>query len=83
MGSPCYRSDQEKTLTGLVLTVILAVIFTAFQALEYYTSPFTISDSVYGATFFLATGFHGFHVIIGTIFLTVCTIKINLSSFYS
>jgi cytochrome c oxidase subunit 3 len=68
--------SRKDAFIGLVLTVILAVIFTALQALEYYTSPFTISDSVYGATFFLATGFHGFHVIIGTIFLTVCTIRL-------
>jgi cytochrome c oxidase subunit 3 len=54
------------------LTFILAIIFTGFQAFEYYNAPFTISDSVYGSTFFLATGFHGFHVFIGTCFLIVC-----------
>jgi len=60
----------------LILTVILAIIFTSLQAFEYYSAPFTISDGVYGSTFFMATGFHGFHVFIGTCFLTVCTIRL-------
>ena len=68
--------SRKDAFIGLVLTVILAAFFTLLQAFEYYTAPFTISDSVYGATFFMATGFHGFHVIIGTIFLTVCTIRL-------
>jgi heme/copper-type cytochrome/quinol oxidase subunit 3 len=57
---------------GLVLTVALAVIFTGCQAFEYVNAGFTISDSVYGSTFYMATGFHGFHVFIGTCFLSVC-----------
>ena len=53
---------------GLIITVTLATIFTSLQYLEYITA----SDEVYGATFYTATGFHGFHVFIGTCFLIVC-----------
>ena len=69
-------SHRSQAITALVVTVILAVIFTGFQGLEYVTAPFNISDGIYGSCFFLATGFHGFHVIIGTIFLTVCLIRL-------
>jgi cytochrome c oxidase subunit 3 len=68
--------SREGAFAGLFLTVGLAIIFTSLQALEYYTAAFSISDSVYGATFFLATGFHGFHVFIGTCFLTICTLRL-------
>jgi len=67
---------RQEALYGLALTVILAVIFTGFQAYEYYEAPFTISDGIYGSTFFMSTGFHGLHVIIGTIFLTVCLYRL-------
>jgi cytochrome c oxidase subunit 3 len=65
--------SRKGAFLGLLLTVFLAVVFTGLQVLEYCTAPFSISDSAYGATFFLATGFHGFHVFIGTCFLIVCT----------
>lgn len=68
--------DSRNAIAGLVVTIALAVVFTGFQALEYIEAPFTISDGIYGSTFFMATGFHGFHVIIGTIFLTVCLIRL-------
>jgi cytochrome c oxidase subunit 3 len=64
--------NREQTILGLSLTIILGLIFTALQAMEYVEAPFTIADSVYGSTFFVATGFHGLHVIIGTLFLIVC-----------
>jgi cytochrome c oxidase subunit 3 len=51
---------------------VLGIFFTILQAMEYYEVSFTIADSVYGSTFFVATGFHGLHVIIGSIFLLVC-----------
>jgi cytochrome c oxidase subunit 3 len=71
------RSSQ----IGLFLTICLAIIFTALQVFEYVNAPFSISDGIYGSTFFMATGFHGFHVFIGTCFLTVCLIRLGLNHF--
>jgi len=56
----------------------LGLNFTAIQAYEYFEAPFTIADSAYGSTFFVATGFHGLHVIIGTIHNTKLLIKSSL-----
>jgi len=66
---------RYQAIIGLLLTCFLALIFTGLQVLEYQESSFDISDGVYGSTFFLATGFHGAHVLIGTIFLSVCLIR--------
>jgi cytochrome c oxidase subunit 3 len=63
-----YRSGS---LYGLVFTIILAIIFTALQGIEYTVSSFTLSDGIFGSCFYFGTGFHGLHVIIGTIFLSV------------
>ena len=60
--------ERKDAIISLIITLILAVFFTALQAFEYVNAGFTISDSVFGSTFFMATGFHGFHVIIGTTF---------------
>lgn len=59
----------------LFITVALGTLFTFVQGYEYAHAPFTFSESIYGATFFMATGFHGFHVLIGTIFLIVCLFR--------
>ena len=72
---------KEPAKIALFLTLILALTFTAFQGYEYIEASFDISDGVYGSTFFMATGFHGFHVIIGTIFLTVCFFRLARNHF--
>ena len=65
------QGNRTGALYGLVATVILAIIFTGFQGIEYTVSSFTISDGAFGSCFYFGTGFHGLHVIIGTAFLAV------------
>lgn len=65
------RGDKKTAIMALMLTVGLGGIFTMLQAMEYFETSYTIADSVFGSVFFVATGFHGLHVIIGTIFLFV------------
>jgi len=60
----------------LLITIILGIYFTILQGLEYYEARFTFADGVYGSTFFIATGFHGLHVIVGTLFLIVTIIRL-------
>lgn len=67
--------DRKSAIYGLIATVSLGIIFTALQGYEYASAPFTISDGVYGSVFYMATGFHGFHVLIGTLFLLVCLFR--------
>ncbi len=72
------ENDQRTAFKALLLTVALGVIFTSFQAYEYYEAiheGFTMEDGIFGSTFYMATGFHGLHVLIGTIFLIVCTLR--------
>src|SRR5579875_3349960 len=65
------QGNRKGSLYGLIYTLILAILFTGFQGIEYSVSSFTLSDGVFGTCFYFGTGFHGLHVIIGTIFLTV------------
>jgi cytochrome c oxidase subunit 3 len=67
--------NRDGLLKGLWLTIILGICFTSLQAYEYIHAPFNFKGITYGASFFMATGFHGFHVIIGTLFLTVNLIR--------
>ncbi len=69
------KNDNKGLIMWLWATVILGAAFTGFQAFEYMEAPFSISGGIYGTTFFMATGFHGFHVIVGTIFLAVCLVR--------
>ena len=67
--------NRKNSLIALLLTIVLGAYFTLLQAGEYFEATFSIADSVYGATFFVTTGFHGLHVIIGTIFLLTCLFR--------
>jgi cytochrome c oxidase subunit 3 len=69
------EGDRDGLKKGLWLTILLGATFTCVQAYEYSHAAFAFKGNIYGATFFMATGFHGFHVIIGTIFLIVCLIR--------
>nr|WFP43258.1 cytochrome c oxidase subunit III [Rhomboptera ligata] len=75
------EGNFSQTSQGLFLTIILGIYFSILQAYEYIESPFTIADAIYGSTFFMATGFHGIHVIIGTSFLLICLIRHHLFHF--
>jgi len=69
------HNDRKGLVWGLVCTIVLGLLFTSVQAYEYAHASFGFSGHIYGSTFFMATGFHGFHVIVGTIFLTVCLFR--------
>jgi cytochrome c oxidase subunit 3 len=66
------ENDRQGLKYGLILTILLGAAFTCVQAWEYSHALFHFSGNIYGATFFMATGFHGFHVLVGTVFLIVC-----------
>lgn len=66
------HNDRKGLTQGLGATVILGIVFTFLQGFEYMHAPFPFKEGIYGAVFFMATGFHGAHVIIGTLFLAVC-----------
>ena len=69
------ENDRDGLRWGLALTIALGILFSIVQAIEYTHAGFTFSGNMYGAAFYMATGFHGFHVFIGTVFLTVCLIR--------
>lgn len=69
------HNDRQGLKWGLILTIVLGVLFSVVQVYEYSLAGFGFSENIYGATFFMATGFHGFHVFIGTIFLIVCLFR--------
>nr|QNP09758.1 cytochrome c oxidase subunit 3 [Ochthebius sp. IBE<ESP> AN76] len=76
------ENNFYQTKQGLLLTVILGIYFTILQAYEYIEASFSIADAVYGSSFFMATGFHGIHVIIGTTFLLICYLR-HLNNHFS
>ncbi|MES2895224.1 MAG: cytochrome c oxidase subunit 3 [Pseudomonadota bacterium] len=84
------QGDRRGTQIGLILTILLGVLFTSIQAYEYahilqhnyfFGAEAQANSGLYGSSFFMATGFHGFHVLIGTIFLTVCLIRLMNGGF--
>jgi cytochrome c oxidase subunit 3 len=72
---------KRQTLLGLLSTLVLALLFTGLQGFEYVNAPFSISDGVYGSCFYLSTGFHGFHVFIGTIAIVVSFIRVIVNHY--
>jgi cytochrome c oxidase subunit 3 len=70
------HNDRAGAKLGLVFTVLLGMVFTMLQAYEYSHAAFTFDGTLYGSAFFMATGFHGAHVVIGTIFLAICLIRL-------
>jgi len=75
------QNDRRGLIWGLVLTIILGLSFTALQAYEYMHAAFEFSGHIYGSVFFMATGFHGVHVIVGTLFLAVCLLRALMGQF--
>lgn len=75
------HGDRDGLKKGLWATIILGLIFSAVQAYEYAVAPFPFGENTYGSAFYMATGFHGFHVIIGTLFLIVCLRRAYLGHF--
>ncbi len=77
------EGDKKTSVKALGITVVLGVVFLAMQTYEYMHAHFGFADNVYSSAFYMATGFHGFHVLIGTIFLTVCYFRAQKGHFSS
>ena len=72
------HNDRSGAKLGLLLTIVLGMGFTALQVIEYSHAGFTYDGTLYGSAFFMATGFHGAHVVIGTIFLAICLMRLMM-----
>nr|YP_009459964.1 cytochrome c oxidase subunit III [Eochionelasmus ohtai]AUT77218.1 cytochrome c oxidase subunit 3 [Eochionelasmus ohtai] len=70
------NQNHSQAVQSLMITIMLGFYFSLLQAYEYVEASFSISEAVYGSTFFVATGFHGLHVIIGSTFLTICLYRL-------
>ena len=75
------EGNRKHFIQGLLLTIFLGICFTCVQAFEYSHAAFGFQDGIYSSTFYMATGFHGFHVLVGTIFLTVCLVRVYKGHF--
>ena len=69
------HGDRDGLKQGLWATIALGVLFSSIQAYEYSVAPFNFGQNTYSSAFYMATGFHGFHVLVGTIFLSVCLFR--------
>lgn len=74
-------NDMADVKKGLLITIGLGLLFTCIQVFEYVHAPFTLKDGIYGSNFYMLTGFHGVHVLIGTIFLVVCYFRSKRNHF--
>uniref|UniRef100_A0AAU8L225 Cytochrome c oxidase subunit 3 n=1 Tax=Bryozoa sp. TaxID=2813608 RepID=A0AAU8L225_9BILA len=80
----CFFMQNSKSANmGLTLSIMLGIYFTLLQWMEFTEASFSINDSIYGSTFFVTTGFHGLHVIIGSIFLSVSLFRLKYNHFSS
>jgi cytochrome c oxidase subunit III len=70
-----HDNNRKDLVNGLILAIVLGMLFTVFQVYEYTHAAFGFAGNIYGASFYMATGFHGFHVLVGTIFLAVCLFR--------
>jgi len=73
--------DKSGVIFGLIVTVLLGGYFTFLQVNEYIMAQFTVTDGIYGSTFFVSTGFHGLHVLIGSLFLLICLLRAAFDGF--
>jgi cytochrome c oxidase subunit 3 len=76
-----HENNRKDLVNGLIIAILLGGLFTVFQIYEYSHAAFGFTGNIYGATFFMATGFHGFHVLIGSIFLFVCLLRVQRGHF--
>lgn len=74
-------NNNKEAVLGLGLSVALGFIFLCFQMYEYHHATFAFKQGVFASTFYMATGFHGFHVFVGTIFLFVCWLRARKGHF--
>lgn len=75
------EGKQDESVKALLITVLLGVLFTCFQVYEYHHAAFPFKGGIYPSTFYMATGFHGFHVLVGSIFLAVCLFRAKKGHF--
>nr|ALO64492.1 cytochrome c oxidase subunit III [Lasioglossum pauxillum] len=74
-------NNKKKSTTPLIFTIILGIYFSLIQMIEYSEAPFTFNDGIFGSIFFMTTGFHGLHVMLGIMFLSTSLIRMNLNHF--